>query len=375
MTDLPATHRRLVSTVTKDGQARLSIQDVPLPVPGDDEVLVRVEATPINPSDLAVLLALTDPAGYTRQDDGTTAAPLAPAVQRALSARAGIDLPVGNEGAGTVVAAGASDAAQALLGKTVALAGGGFYAQYRKVPAAACMIVPEGTSAEEGASSYVNPLTALGMVGTMKREGYSGLVHTAAASNLGQMLVKLCAADGVPLVNIVRSDAQAQILRDLGAEHVVDMTADDFMAKLIDAIAATGAYLAFDAVGGGKLAGQILAAMEQAALRTQKADGPYGSRQMKQVYVYGGLSTAPTELTRSFGMRWRMGGWLLTYFLEDIGAAEAAGLRDRVARELKTTFASKYTQRITLDQAIDPAIIAAYGKRATGEKYLITPQA
>jgi NADPH:quinone reductase-like Zn-dependent oxidoreductase len=188
------------------------------------------------------------------------------------------------------------------------------------------------------------------------------------------MLVKLCAADGVPLVNIVRSAAQADLLRGLSAEHVVDMTADDFMATLIDAIAATGAYLGFDAVGGGKLAGQILAAMEQAALRTQKADGPYGSRQMKQVYVYGGLSPAPTEFNRGFGMRWKMGGWLLTYFLEDVGAAEAKALRERVARELKTTFASKYTQRISLEQAIDPATIAAYGKRATGEKYLVLPQ-
>lgn len=373
MTELPETHRRLVSTVTKEGEVRLSLQTVPLPVPNDDEVLVRVEATPINPSDLGVLLALTDGSAFTA-GDGATVAPLSPAVQRALLGRAGIDLPVGNEGAGTVVAAGASEAAQALIGKTVALAGGGFYAQYRKVPAAACMIVPEGTSAEEGASSYVNPLTALGMVGTLKREGYKGLVHTAAASNLGQMLVKLCAADGIPLVNVVRSDTQAQILRDLGAEHVVDMTAEDFMPKLIEAIAATQAFLAFDAVGGGKLAGQILGAMEQAALRTQKVDGPYGSRQMKQVYVYGGLSTAPTEFNRGFGMRWKMGGWLLTYFLEDIGFEEATALRARVARELKTTFASKYTQRISLEEAIDPAVIAAYSKRATGEKYLILPQ-
>lgn len=373
MTDLPASHRRLVSTVTPEGQVRLSIQDVPVPAPGDDEVVIRIEATPINPSDLGVLLALTE--GTAFESDGDAAvAPLSPPVQRALSARAGIDLPVGNEGAGVVVAAGSSEAAQALLGKTVAAAGGGFYAQYRKAPAAACMIVPEGTSAEEGASSYVNPLTALGMVGTLKREGYQGLVHTAAASNLGQMLVKLCAADGIPLVNIVRSDAQAQLLRDLGAEHVVDMTADDFMPKLVEAIAATQAFLAFDAVGGGKLAGQILAAMEQAALKTQKVDGPYGSRQMKQVYVYGGLSTAPTEFNRGFGMRWRMGGWLLTYFLEDVGADEAKALRDRVARELKTTFASKYTKRIALADMLNPATIAAFGKRATGEKYLVLPQ-
>lgn len=374
MTDLPETYRRLVSTVTPEGQIRLSLQSIPMPTPGDDEVVIRVEASPINPSDLGVLLALTEGDAFSRDGDAAVA-PLSPPVQRALSARKGIDLPVGNEGAGVVVAAGSSADAQALIGKTVALAGGGFYAEYRKVRAADCMTVPEGTTAEEAASSYVNPLTALGMVGTMKREGYQGLVHTAAASNLGQMLVKLCKADGVPLVNIVRSETQAKLLRDLGAEHVVDMTADDFMPKLIDAIAATNAFLAFDAVGGGKLAGQILAAMEQAALRTQRANGPYGSRQMKQVYLYGGLSSAPTEFNRGFGMRWRMGGWLLTYFLEDVGATEAKALRERVSRELKTTFVSKYTQRIPLAGVLDPANIAAYGKRATGEKYLVTPQA
>ncbi|MDF2495106.1 zinc-binding dehydrogenase [Sphingomonas sp.] len=374
MTDLPDTYRRLVSTVTPEGQVRLSLQSVPMTTPADDDVVIRVEASPINPSDLGVLLALTEGDAFTSDGDAAVA-PLSPPVQRALSARKGVDLPVGNEGAGVVVAAGASEAAQALLGKTVALAGGGFYAEYRKVRASECMIVPDGTSAEEAASSYVNPLTALGMVGTLKREGYQGLVHTAAASNLGQMLVKLCKADGIPLVNIVRSEAQAKLLRDLGAEHVVDMTADNFIPSLIDAIAATNAFLAFDAVGGGKLAGQILAAMEQAALRTQRADGPYGSRQMKQVYIYGGLSSAPTEFNRGFGMRWRMGGWLLTYFLEDVGATEAKALRERVARELKTTFASKYTQRIPLSGVLDPANIAAYGKRATGEKYLVTPQA
>lgn len=245
MTDLPDTYRRLVSTVTPEGQVRLSLQSVPMPTPGDDEVVIRVEASPINPSDLGVLLALTEGDAFSRDGDAAVA-PLSPPVQRALSARKGIDLPVGNEGAGVVVAAGSSADAQALLGKTVALAGGGFYAEYRKVRAADCMTVPEGTTAEEAASSYVNPLTALGMVGTMKREGYQGLVHTAAASNLGQMLVKLCKADGVPLVNIVRSETQAKLLRDLGAEHVVDMTADDFMPKLIDAIAATNAFLAFD---------------------------------------------------------------------------------------------------------------------------------
>ncbi len=371
MTD---TSRRLVSTVTQEGQVRLTLQDVPVPTPGDDEVVIQVEATPINPSDLAVLLAFADPASFTSDGEHATAA-VPPAFQRALAARAGRDVPVGNEGAGTVIAAGSSPEAQALLGKTVAAAGGAFYAQHRKARAAECLVIPEGTSAEEAASSFVNPMTALGMVGTLRRDGGQALIHTAAASNLGQMLVKLCKAEGIPLVNIVRSEAQVQLLRSLGAEHVVDMSAADFLPALVDAIAATKAFVAFDALGGGKLGGQILTAMEQAALRTEKVDGPYGSRQLKRLYIYGGLDTAPTEFGRSFGFRWNMAGWLLTYFLEEVGPAEVARMRQRVGAELKGIFASKYTSRIPLAGVLDPANIAAYGKRATGEKYLVLPQA
>ena len=368
------TSRRLLSTVTDDGHVRLSIQDAPMPVPADDEVVIRVEATPVNPSDLATLLAFADPAAFT--SDGKTAiAPINPGSRRALAGRTGHDVPVGVEGAGIVVAAGSAPAAQALLGKMVTLAGGGFYAQHRKARAVDCLVMPDGTSAEDAASSYVNPMTALGMVGTLRREGYKGLVHTAAASNLGQMLVKLCAADGIPLVNVVRSEAQVTLLRDLGAEHVVNMSDDDFPAKLTDSIAATNAFLAFDAVGGGQLADTIFTAMEHAALRTQKVDGPYGSRQMKQVYIYGGLSTARTELSRGFGFRWRLCAWLLTYFLEDIGTAETTQMRGRVAADLKTIFASHYTSHIPLSGMLDPANIAAFGKRATGEKYLVLPQA
>lgn len=373
MTDtVPTQAKQLFSTVTEGGALELAIRDVPVPAPTGDQVLVKVLATPINPSDLAVLLSAADPNAFTATADGASA-PLPEASRRFNAARIGKPLPIGNEAAGTVVAAGDTPAAQALIGKTIAAAGGASYAQYRVVRAQDCLVLPDGVSAEEGASSFVNPMTALGMVGTMRREGYSGLVHTAAASNLGQMLVKLTLSEGVPLVNIVRSEAQAQLLRDLGATHVVDSSAPDFMASLIEAIAETQAFLAFDAIGGGKLAGQILTAMEQAALRTNPANGPYGSTQMKQVYIYGGLSTAPTEINRGFGMKWGIGGWLLTPYLQVAGAEEVARMRAKVAAEIRTTFASAYTARITLEQAVQPDVIAGYARRATGEKYLITP--
>lgn len=372
MTDLPAQARQLFSTITEDGQLELSVRDVPVPAPQGDEVLVRIEATPINPSDLAVLLSAADSNAFTTMPDGATAA-IPEAARRAVAPRLGKPLPVGNEGAGTVVAAGDDPAAQALLGKTVAAAGGGFYTQYRLLRARDCLPLPDGVSAEEGASSFVNPMTALGMVGTMRREGYTGLVHTAAASNLGQMLVKLTTSESVPLVNIVRSQAQADLLRSLGATHVADSGATDFMPRLIDAIAETQAFLAFDAIGGGKLAGQILTAMEAAAVRTNPANGPYGSTTMKQVYIYGGLSTEPTVISRGFGMKWGVGGWLLTPYLQTAGAEEVARMRAKVAAEIRTTFASHYTRRITLDEAVRPEIIAAYNRRATGEKYLILP--
>lgn len=372
MTDLPAQARQLFSTVTEDGRLELSLREVPVPTPQGDEVLVRVEATPINPSDLAVLLSAADGNAFTATPDGA-ASVIPEAVRRVLAPRTGKPLPIGNEGAGTVVAAGEHPAAQALLGKTVAAAGGAFYAEYKLMRARDCLPLPGGISAEEAASSFVNPMTALGMVGTMRREGFAGLVHTAAASNLGQMLVKLTKSEGVPLVNIVRSPQQADLLRGIGATHVVDSTSPDFMGRLIDAIAETQAFLAFDAIGGGKLAGHILNAMEAAAVRTNPANGPYGSSTMKQVYIYGGLNMAPTEISRGFGMKWGVGGWLLTPYLMEAGAEEVIRMRTKVAAEIRTTFASSYTRRITLDQAVQPDIIAAYNRRATGEKYLILP--
>ncbi|MDV3124117.1 zinc-binding dehydrogenase [Mycobacterium sp. 21AC1] len=374
----PETGLELRSLVTEDGTLELSLHEVPVPAPNTDEVVVRVEAAPVNPSDLGVLTPGADMSAATIEgtpERPVVNAPLRPDALAGLSARVGTSLPVGNEGAGTVVAAGESPSAQALLGKTVGIAGGGMYAQYRVVNAAACLVLPDGATAKDGASSFVNPLTALGMLETMRGEGHSALVHTAAASNLGQMLVKVCLADGVPLVNIVRKAEQEEILRNLGADYVCNSTSPSFEADLLEALKATSATLAFDATGGGTLASQILNGMEQAANATATQYSRYGSAVHKQVYIYGGLDTGPTILTRNFGMAWGVGGWLLTPFLAGAGPDTIARLRDRVAAELTTTFASTYTQEVSLAGLLKPDAFNRYLKRATGEKFLVTPQA
>lgn len=295
------------------------------------------------------------------------------AAMRMMGARLDQSLPVGNEGAGTVIATGSSDAAKALMGKTVSMIGGAMYSQYRVLKVRDVMELPAGTTAADGASWFVNPLTALGMTETMRRENHKALVHTAAASNLGQMLNKICIKDGIGLVNIVRSKQQADILHKIGAKYVVDSSAPSFMDDLTNALVETGATIAFDAIGGGKLASQILTAMEIAANKTAKEYSRYGSNVYKQVYIYGSLDNRPTELNRSFGLSWGVGGWLLTPFLQKIGPAEIGRLRQRVASELKTTFASHYTKVVSLAEVLDPANIAVYAKRATGEKFLINP--
>jgi len=366
----------LRSLIRKSGELEISLVRVPTPEPSADEVVVRVEASPINPSDLGLLIGAADMA--TAKASGSKDAPVITAqvpeaAMKGMAGRLDESMPVGNEGAGVVVKTGSSDAAKALMGKTVAMIGGAMYAQYRTVPAKDCLVLPAGTTSAEGASCFVNPLTALGMVETMRREGHKALVHTAAASNLGQMLNKICLKDGIGLVNIVRSPQQADILRKIGAKHICDSTAPAFMEDLTNALVETGATLAFDAIGGGKLAGQILTCMEVAANKTAKVYSRYGSSVYKQVYIYGGLDTRPIELNRAFGMMWGVGGWLLTPFLQKIGAADGMRLRQRVAAELKTTFASHYTQVVSLQEALQLSNVAAYAKRATGEKYLINP--
>ena len=372
----PSKGLQLRSLIKDSGELELSLQTVEIAPPGPDEVVVRVEATPINPSDLGLLIGPADVGGARLTGSGASAvltAPVSPAAVRAMAARVGQSLPVGNEGAGVVVAAGSSPAAQALMGKTVAILGGAMYAQYRTLRAADCLLLPPGVTPEQGASAFVNPLTALGMIATMRAEGHTALVHTAAASNLGQMLQKACLADGVELVNIVRSPAQADILRGVGARHICDSSAPDFMDRLIEAVTATDATLAFDAIGGGRLAGQILTAMEAAQSRKGGAFSRYGSTTHKQVYIYGCLDLSPTELTRGYGMAWGLGGWLLTPFIQKIGPAGAQALRERVAREITTTFASHYTRTISLTEALQPDVIAAYNRKTTGEKFLIDP--
>jgi NADPH:quinone reductase len=374
--DLPDTALELRSLVTSQGTLELSLQDVPVPRPAANEVVVRVQASPINPSDLGLLTAGADMSAATvagSQERPVVTAPVATGALGGLAARLDKSLPVGNEGAGVVVAAGSSPAAQALLGRTVGIAGGAMYSQYRAVDASGCLVLPEGATARDGASSFVNPLTALGMLETMRREGHSALVHTAAASNLGQMLVKLCIQDGVPLVNIVRKADQEDLLRSLGAVYVCNSASPSFTTDLTEALTATSATLAFDATGGGTLASQILNGMEQAASATAGGYSRYGSTVHKQVYIYGGLDTGPTTLTRNFGMAWGLGGWLLTPFLQNAGAETIGRLRARVAAELTTTFASAYTREVSLAGMLSPEAFNAYVKRATGEKFLVTP--
>jgi NADPH:quinone reductase-like Zn-dependent oxidoreductase len=369
----PGSGLQLRSLIKASGELELSLAKVDIPDPAPDEIVVRIEGSPINPSDLGLLLGAADPSTVTAGAGPTLTASVPQHLMRLMAGRLDESMPVGNEGAGTVVAAGSDPAAQALLGKLVAGIGGAMYAQYRTLRAADALPLPPGATAADGASCFVNPLTALGMVETMKREGHTALVHTAAASNLGQMLQKICLKDGVALINIVRSAEQAKILTDIGAKYVLDSTTPSFAADLTDALAETGATLAFDAIGGGKLAGQILGAMEAALNRTAKVYSRYGSATHKQLYIYGGLDVSPTELVRSFGMSWGIGGWLLTYFLMKTPPAEAQALRQRVADELKTTFASHYTAEIGLAEALDPKVVTAYNRKTTGEKYLINP--
>jgi NADPH2:quinone reductase len=367
---------QLRSTVRKEGHLELSLAKVDMPKPGEDDVVIRVEASPINPSDLGLLFGMADMETATLSGAGSGAvltASIQEAMMRQVAARIDQSLPVGNEGAGAVVSAGSSERAQSLMGKTVATLGGAMYAQYRMTRADQCLLLPDGTTAVEGASCFVNPLTVLGMVGTMRLEGHTALAHTAAASNLGQMLVKLCVNEDVPLVNVVRKQEHVELLKSLGATHVCNSGEPDFMETLIDALADTGATLGFDATGGGPLPGQLLTAMEVAANRDAGEFNRYGSTTHKQVYIYGGLDRNPTVLNRSFGMAWGLGGWLLPYFLQRVGAEEAEALRQRVASEITTTFASSYTEIVSLEEALSPEAIARYGMQSTGEKFLINP--
>ena len=377
MTQNPPSHGlQLQSLITAQGSLELRLVDVPVPAPADDEVVIRIEATPINPSDQGLLLGAADLS--TLQSSGNGAAITARAMvpergMRAMAGRLGQSLPVGNEGSGTVIAAGASAEAQALMGQVVAVMGGNMYAQYRTVKAQQCLLLGAGTTAREAASCFVNPLTALGMTETMRREGHTALVHTAAASNLGQMLNRICLADGIPLVCIVRNAEQAALLKGQGAQQVVDSSQPDFNERLTEALMATGATIAFDAIGGGRLASTILTCMEAALARKATEYSRYGTTVHKQVYIYGGLDIGPTEINRNVGMYWSVGGWLLTPFLQKIGPQAAQALRERVAREIRTTFASGYSRELSLSQVLQANEIQSYARKGTGAKVLINP--
>ena len=370
--------KEIRSNVTSEGNIEISIASVEKPIPAENEVLIKVEASPINPSDLGLLISFAadlDSLNVTGSGDETVAKmKVHPGLMKAMAPRLDQSMKVGNEGGGVIEDAGTG--AENLIGKTVGVAGGAMYSQYRCVPASSCLVMDDSTTSAEAASSFVNPLTVLGFIETMKMENHTAILHTAAASNLGQMLVKVCKDDSVPLVNIVRKSEQVDLLKNLGAEHVCNTSEPDFMDSLVDALVATGATLGFDATGGGnegKLAGQILSAMEIAANKTAEEYSRYGSDTFKQVYIYGGLDQSPTILNRSFGMQWALGGWLLTPMIGKIGMERFQQMRERVAKEIKTTFASHYTQEISFEEMLQPETIKAYAKQATGEKYLVTP--
>lgn len=362
---------KLHSTVRADGTLLVDLREEDLPAPAGTQLLVRVEAAPINPSDLGLLFGPADMAGADYAD-GRIVAQLPEPAMKAMAARIDQPMGVGNEAAGTVIAAGDAPAAQALLGKRVAMIGGDMYARFRLIDASACMVLPDDVSAEQGASAFVNPMTALGFAETARAGGHKAIVHTAAASNLGQMLVKVARADGLGLVNIVRSAEQAATLRDMGAEHVVNSQEADFSTQLEQAIAATGATVAFDAIGGGDLLSRVMNAMERVASRDEPYSR-YGSTRFKQGYIYGALDTGPTILHRGFGFSWSVSGWLLFPFLQQAGRETADRMRARVRDNLTTLFASRYKAHLSLEQALTRDAVLAYNARRTGEKYLIVP--
>ncbi|MCO4773928.1 MAG: NADH oxidase [Deltaproteobacteria bacterium] len=373
MTSLP---RQLFTTMTEDHELVLTVEPLTVDDPGPDEIVVAVQATPINPSDLGLLVGPADLSTARRTEvDGHPAlvASLHAAGRRFVAGRLGQKLSAGNEGAGLVVAAGASDAAQSLLGRTVTAVGGAMYRTHRVVKARRALPLPQGAAAAEGASLFVNPMTVQAFLTTMRAEGHTGIVHTAAASNLGQMLAKHCGKEGVPLVAIVRRASQRELLEKLGVPYVVDSSMDSFFKDLVAALVASEATLCFDAVGGGDLANTVLTAME-VALRTRgvRAD-IYGTPVLKQVYQYGRLDVGPTKLTPAYGMYWGVGGWLLTPRLHGLGRERTLEMQKYAIEERNGIFASEYARTVSLDDLLDPDTLRAIHRKGTNAKVLVDP--
>jgi len=368
---MTTTGRQLMSTLTADGKMTLALEETQFPAPTGNQVLVKMEAAPINPSDLFLMTAGADleNASYS---PGRIEMQLHPKIAAGQAARHGLPQTVGNEGAGTVVAAGDGEMAQAMMGARVACVPGNAFSEYALADAMMCIPLGDHTS-EQGASSFVNPMTALGFVETARREGHDAIIHAAAASNLGQMLNRICQEDDIALVNIVRKDAQAQLLRDQGANHVVNSSDDDFEEKLAGAIGETEAYLGYDPIGGGQTTDICLRAMERVAAAQMTEYSRYGSDQPKKMYIYGRLDLSPTILTPSYGFGWTVAGWLLMPFLASCDMPTLIGLRQRVVSGLTTTFASSYKTRVGLEDMLTRDAIMDYAQMKTGEKYLVTP--
>jgi NADPH2:quinone reductase len=361
--------KALHTTITSAGELVLELRDIELPAPTGDQVVVKIEAAPINPSDLILVTGPADLAS-ARRDGDRLVANVPKERLPYVAGRLDQAMPTGNEGAGTIVDAG-PDAKQ-LVGKRVAIASGGMYAEYKLARALECLVLPDGARAADGAAATINPMTALSMPEVMRREGHTALVHTAAASNLGQMLVKICAADRIPLVNIVRKAEHVALLEKLGATHVVDSSTPTFRADLTAALADTGATLCFDAIGGGTLATTVLGCMEVVAARG-KPWSRYGTNVLKQVYIYGRLDLGPTVLDGTAGLAYSVSGFLVTTFLAKAGMETVMKMRARVLAELTTTFASHYGQTIGLGDLLEPAVLRDVNQRATGAKALVVP--
>ncbi|WP_022708341.1 zinc-binding dehydrogenase [Paracoccus zeaxanthinifaciens] len=370
---MATTGKQLFTTLDADGTLTVAIEEVSFPDPTGNQVLVRMEAAPINPSDLAILVGGADIENAQFSPDKFVAQMPAQA-NAASKSRHGLKLPAGNEGAGTVVAAGDDKAAQALIGQRVSCVPGNAYSQYCIADAAMCLPLGDH-SAEEGASAFVNPMTALGFVENAKADGQNAILHTVGASNLGQMLTRICQEDGLDLVNIVRKEDQVELLKGLGATHVVNSSADDFMDQLTAAIADTSAFYGFDPVGGGKLVDTAFRAMERVAVQQMSEYSRYGSNQQKRMFIYGRLDTGPTVLTPAYGFGWTLSGWLLFPFLQSVGQETMGRMRQRVRDNLTTTFSSSYKARVSLEEMLTKEAVTDYRAMRTGEKYLVTPWA